>query len=213
MGAIGLSACGGSDDGFKPPQVGTVLNWKYKTSEGVEDEVHRVVATGPDFAIIETSYDGVKEFSAEFSGVGYTACIYADLPSRSEREALLSAWPLKPGDTFKFNDTDLVAVAPPASALDVMEDTVFWFEEIAEDDSEDDGTSNTYLASSVKYGTVIEIDWQNGDHDWVVSVEQPDTETYDVQEGYKAIVGLDVTKLGECVQLLSEVTPIEAVQD
>ena len=89
-----------------------------------------------------------------------------------------------------------------------MEEPVFWFEEIAEDVDSDDENASTLLAVSRKYGTVIEADWGENGYDWVVSVEHPETDVFEIQDGYQTIAGLDVTKLGGCSKLLTESKPI-----
>ena len=209
---FGLAACGEGDNGFQPPKVGTQLNWTYKSDDGIEKDIYTVVAKGPDFVIFRYEVEGETEYSAEFSGIGFAGCGYGEMPARLERAKLFSAWPPNPGDVFRFNGSDIIVVNAPSSELNVMDEAVFWFEEKNEDFTEEDGMNDSKLASSLEHGTVIEIDWGNGDHDWVVSIEQPETDVFEIQPGYETIVGLNVTQLGDCAALLSEAEPITVLE-
>lgn len=206
------SACGASETGFQPPKVGTEISWKYKSDDGVDDDVYTVVATGPDFTVFKSKSDDLTFYTAEFSGIGFVSCdTYDELPSRYERTALFSAWPPQPGAEFRFDGADIKIVEPDVPSLEVLEDEVFWFEETTEEPDYDGADPyQGQFASSVAYGTVIESRWQDGSHDWVVSFATPETETYEIQPGYEAIKGLDVTAggIGNCMTLLSEAKPI-----
>lgn len=211
--SLSLTACGAADTGFHPPQIGTQISWKYKNSDGVSDDVYTVVATGPDFAILSNKTDGDETFSAEYSGIGYSGCdsSFDELPSRAERIELFSAWPPEPGTQFDFNNTDITILKTSGFEVKQLDEPVIWYEEPTTDDLKEEGwNQNSRFATSVKYGTLLEIVWGNGDHDWAVSVEQPKTETFEIQEGYETIAGLDVTKLGICSRLLTEAAPITA---
>ena len=198
-----LAGCTAKSDGFVPPKVGTQFTWKYVSEEGVDDELVTVVANGPDFVIFLQQSE--QTTFAEFSGIGFADCTEDDMPSRADRQAVFSAWPLTVGAEHKWQTEKVLIEKEDVAKLGEQEEAVFWIYHDYEENDED----NFRYTVSPRYGTTIELEWQDG-RDFVVSVTDLDLDTKEVQEGYTVLESFEVAKLGKCEALLSEKTPITA---
>ena len=197
---FGLVACG--NGGFEPPSAGTQFAWKYVSEDGVDDDLVTVIATGPDFAIFRQALD--DSHFVEFSAIGFASCEEDDLPSREDREAVLSAWPLTVGTEIKWKTDKILIERKATSSLGEREEPVFWFtHEYADDSSPDDR-----FAISPRYGTSLELQWPENARDFVVSVNDLPVTVTEARQGYTIIEGTDVLKLGNCQQLLTETEPV-----
>ena len=213
MMCAGPIACAEDTKGYTPPEIGTQFFWKYETSEGVEDDVYTVVASGPDFVIFENEYDGEKIYNAEFSGIGGYGCFYGNPPSRADRQKLFSNWPPEPGKEFQFNGTEFVILKPSNFESGEINEDVLWYEEReSEIHRSENSTHHSRFAMSLQRNTLLEILWGDGNHDTVTKIETPETEILEVQKGYKIAAGFDFRNLQNCAALLSEHPPITGAE-
>lgn len=200
-----IAGCGSKTDGFVPPKVGTQFAWKYVSEGNVDDDLVTVVATGPDFAVFQQSLD--DSFFAEFSGIGFTSCDEEydnDWPSRNDRQGALSAWPLTVGTELRWNKDKILIEKEDVYKIGEQEEPVF---RVIHDYSDEESESDR-MAISPRYGTALELLWQDDARDFVSSVNDAPVTTIEVQEGYTLVEGLDVTELGKCGKLLTESSPI-----
>ena len=200
--ALGLSACGGKSDGYVPPEIGTQIAWKYVSENAVDDDLVTVVASGPDFAIFKQTLDDA--YYVEFSGIGYSNCEDEEQPSRKDRTAVFSAWPLEVGKEIAWQSDKITIEKTGETDLGSSAEPVFWFiHDYADADSEND-----YFAVSPRYRMALELKWPNDERDYVVSITSPSVVAEETQEGYKLLDGVSLADLNTCAKLLSETTPI-----
>lgn len=205
-----LVGCGGEkSEGYVPPKVGSEQSWKYVSEDGIEDDLVRVVATGPDFAIFQQLDGGEYSYFAEFSAIGFSSC-EDDMPSFGDRRKAFSEWPLESGSSIEFNGADILI--EKSGVHEMMPDDkdlpVFWIVE------EQGGGEDEVIRFSVspKYRTTVELEGDENSRDYAVSITERDVKIVEVQDGYEMTEGLDVTSLGNCANLLSETKKVTALE-
>ncbi len=205
--SLSLMACSGAKEGFVPPKAGTQLIWKYVYEGGSDDDVVTVVATGPDFAIFRQTLD--TTYFAEFSGIGFATCNDEEQPSREDRQAALSAWPLEVGTEIAWQNDKVTVDREDTYDLSSEKEPVVWItHDYADEDSENDN-----FAISPRYGTALELLWPENGRDFVVSIGSVPIDAKEVQPGYFLLEGVDLSDLGFCASLLSEEEPVTAAEN
>ena len=199
-----LATSGAAAQGSSLPaaiEPGASVYWASVYEGGSDPFRERVVATGKDWVIYQTIFEGDEDKSPSsddsfvlFSGIDYRGCAEGPLANEAERKAIAALRPFKAGDTVELGSMTQKPVLRVGEATDVF---LMGQKRAAHDiliDYEDDELDERLVVLD-ELPLTVKIEWAENTEDRVMLVSGPkNTE----------LKPIDAGQLGVCAALLGE---------